>query len=133
MRKVTTGADRVLVDTSAWIEALRGRDARLTEIVDRLLDEERVVFCGIIEMELLHGLRKSEAEGCLALFEVLPYIEVDRQEWRRGGELLAGMRSRGSAIPATDALIAALCLRHELTLLTLDKHFNNIPQLKLLA
>jgi len=126
------GTGDVLVDTSAWIEALRGKEIRLKETVDRLLDEERVVFCGIIELELRQGFRPEESDRCLPLLDVLPYIEVERQDWRAGGELLAGLRSRGKTIPATDALIAALCLRHDLMLLTLDKHFQNIPKLNLL-
>lgn len=119
----------VLVDTSAWVEALRDMDSRLKEAVDRLLDEERIVFCGIVELELLHGLRAEERNRCLPLFDVLPHVEAERQDWRAAGELLAGLRSRGIRIPATDALIAALCLRHELMLLTLDKHFHHISDL----
>ena len=119
-----------LVDTSVWIEAFRGRDQRLRETVDKLLDQERVVLCGLVELELLQGFRADERALFASLFEALPYAEVDRQDWRAAGFLQAGLRSRGITIPATDALIAALCLRHDLSILTLDKHFDQIPQLR---
>jgi predicted nucleic acid-binding protein len=119
-----------IIDTSAWIEAFRGRDPRLREAVDSLLDQGRVVLCGLVELELLQGFRADERTLFASLFEALPYAEVDRQDWRAAGFLLAGLRARGITIPATDALIAALCLRHDLLLLTLDKHFDQIPQLR---
>ena len=120
----------VLIDTSVWIEAFRGKDPRLQETVDALLDQERVVLCGLVELEMLQGFRADEGALFASLFEALAYAEVDRQDWRAAGFLLAGLRARGITIPATDALIAALCLRHDLLLLTLDKHFDQIPQLR---
>jgi len=128
-QKASTGD--VLIDTSAWIEAFRGKDRRIKEAVGNLLKEERAVFCGIIELELIQGFRKEDRSRCLPLLDVLPYVEVERQDWRTGGELLAALRSRGITIPATDAVIATLCQRHDLTLLTLDKHFQSIPRLRL--
>jgi predicted nucleic acid-binding protein len=120
----------VLIDTSVWIEAFRGKDPRLQETVDALLDQERVVLCGLVELEMLQGFRADEGALFASLFEALAYAEADRQDWRAAGFLLAGLRARGITIPGTDALIAALCLRHDLLLLTLDKHFDQIPQLR---
>lgn len=122
----------VLVDTSAWVEAFRGKDAEIKGMVDSLLDSDRVVLCGVIELELIHGLKDKERREIIPLLDVLPFLEAERQDWRASGELLAALRSRGKTIPATDGLIATLCLRHKLTLLTLDKHFEGIPNLKLL-
>ncbi len=130
---ITSTAGAVLVDTSAWIEAFRGGDIRLKQAVDRLLDEERVVFCGVIELELYHGFRPHERDRILPLFDAMSYVEVDRDDWRRAGALLFELRSRGVTIPATDALIGSLCLRHSLSLLTLDRHFRSIPKLSLLT
>jgi hypothetical protein len=111
---------------------LRSKESRLKETVDRLLDEEQIVFCGIVELELLHGFRPDERNRFVPLFDVLPYVEVDREDWRSASELLAGLRARGISIPATDALIAALCRRHDLMLLTLDQRFRQIPKLAFL-
>jgi len=120
----------VLVDTSAWIEALRGRDKRLRAMVDALLDQDRAVLCGLVELELLQGFRTGEGELLASLFEALPFIEVDRRDWKAAGTLLADLRAGGITIPASDGLISALCLRHDLMLLTLDKHFDHIPRLR---
>ena len=120
----------VLIDTSAWIAALRGTDSLIQEAVDRLLENDRALFCGVVEMELLSGIRLKEKGRLLPLFEALPFMEVDREDWRAAGTLLNELRSKGKTIPATDALIATLCLRHNLLLLTVDRHFDVVPKLK---
>jgi predicted nucleic acid-binding protein len=119
----------VLADTSAWIAALRGADRATKETVDRLLDEDRLVFCGVVEMELLHGIRPAERRRLLPLFAALPYVEADRADWQAAGELLGDLRAKGVTIPATDALVAALCRRHGFRLLSLDRHFDAVPLL----
>lgn len=118
----------VLIDTSAWIAALRGDDPAVQKAVDRLLEADRALFCGVVEMELLHGMRPKEKDKLLFLFEALPFLDIDREDWQAAGHLLNDLRSKGKAVPATDALLAVLCLRHEVALLTLDKHFDAIPK-----
>ena len=120
----------VLIDTSAWIAALRGTDRKIMRAVDTLLDLERVVFCGVVEMELLHRIRPSEQKRLIPLFEALTYAEVDRNDWKAAGAMMNKLRSKGITIPSSDALIAALCLRHGFSLLTLDHHFDKIPKIK---
>jgi predicted nucleic acid-binding protein len=120
----------VLVDTSAWISALRGSDERVQRIVDGLLADGRLVFCGVVELEILHGMRSSDRKRVLPLFSALPYIEVDREDWRAAGDLLRDLRQKGITIPMSDALIGTLCLRHGLSLLTLDGHFEAVKGLR---
>ena len=45
-------------------------------------------------------------------------------------ELLHQLQKRGKTIPHFDLFIAALALEHNLTLLTTDQHFREIPGLK---
>ncbi|MCL4236232.1 MAG: PIN domain-containing protein [Deltaproteobacteria bacterium] len=122
--------DRILIDSSAWIAAFRGNDPAVQQIVDRLLETDRAVLCGVVEMELLHGMRQRERFRLLPLFGALPFLEIDRTDWQTAGRLLSDLRSRGKTIPATDALLSALCLRHDVALLTLDKHFDEIPTVR---
>jgi len=121
----------VLVDTSIWIDVLRGKDPEIQGRVAILLRRERAVLCGIVEMELLHGMRRLERETLQELFSPLPYLEVDRNDWQAAGDLLSSLRSQGINIPATDALIGTLCIRYGLSLLTKDKHFQSIPRLEM--
>jgi hypothetical protein len=120
----------VLVDTSAWVCALRGTDKPIKAAVDELLRLDRALFCGVVEMELLHGMRPRERKVLLPLFEALRYIEIDRDDWKAAGSMLGELRSKGKTIPSSDALIACLCIRHEVEILATDRHFEKIPGLR---
>lgn len=44
-------------------------------------------------------------------------------------QLFAQLRRTGKPIPDNDLWIAALCVQHNLALISRDKHFDRIPQL----
>jgi predicted nucleic acid-binding protein len=120
----------VLVDTSAWVDFFRGTNSPAAASLDRLLEERQVVLCGTVELELLQGAKPGEKAMLEDLLTALPYVETEREDFQKAGELLNGLRVKGFQIPASDGLIAALCSRHELSLLTLDKHFNHFHHIK---
>jgi hypothetical protein len=120
----------VLVDTSVWVDYFRGGDSGAVAVLDNLLEEKRAALCGTVEMELLQGVRPADKDRLVDLLTALRYIETERADFQMAGELLASLRVKGVHIPATDGLIAALCVRHQLPLLTLDKHFDHLPHVK---
>jgi predicted nucleic acid-binding protein len=56
----TNALDKVLVDTSAWIEFFRKKDPWYS-VIAGLMDDKRVCCSGIILAELIQGA-KSEKE-----------------------------------------------------------------------
>jgi tRNA(fMet)-specific endonuclease VapC len=46
--------------------------------------------------------------------------------------LFVQLRRAGTPVPTNDLWIAGLAVQHQLTLLTLDSHFNKIPQVSVL-
>lgn len=42
------------------------------------------------------------------------------------------LKKKGNPIPENDIWIAALCLEHDVPLLSNDGHFNNIPELEVI-
>ena len=123
----------VLVDTSVWVDYFRGIENPATDYLHRLLDEHRVALCGVVELELLQGAKPGEKGMLKELLSALSYIETERVDYQAAGELINGLKAEGFQIPATDGLIASLCVRHHLLLLTLDKHFDLIHQIKKVA
>ena len=123
----------VLVDTSAWVDFFRQGSGPIAATVDSLLDADRVVLCGVVELELLHGSRDKDASRLRKLLEALRFADTTRDDFRAAGDRLAALRRRGVNVPATDALIAALCVRARLLLLTTDRHFHHFPDVKRLA
>jgi len=120
----------VLIDSSVWIEFFRTKTTSIGDRVEDLLDANEAALCGVVEMEILHGLRPHEQKKISALFKVLPYIETERQDFIEAGLQLAKLRSTGITIPATDALIGTICLRRNFSLFSLDKHFDHFIELK---
>jgi predicted nucleic acid-binding protein len=51
--------------------------------------------------------------------------------WFKAGEVSTLVKKQGKTIPLSDILIASLALEHGLTILTADKHFEQIPGLRL--
>jgi predicted nucleic acid-binding protein len=121
----------VLVDTSAWIDAFRARTPWVTALVRRLLDEDRAATCGPVRFEIRRGLRPSERRRVLPLLEALHPLPFEESDWTEAGELDSRLRTGGHTLPPLDVVIAHLCLRHRVSLLTLDQHFASVSGLRI--
>lgn len=122
-------AERVLVDTSAWVAFFRGSVPGRSE-VRALVTENRAVRCGPVELELRRGLRRSEAAAVLGVWSAVPPLAVEAIDFTSAGDLLRDLRESGKTLPSMDGLIAALALRYEVPLLSLDHHFALVPGLR---
>ena len=120
----------ILVDTSVWSLALR-RDAEASEpevqvLKDSLLGDEVVVTTGLVLQELLQGFSGPKAQAQIVQhFASLPFIQPDRDDYIGAAGIRNTCRRAGVQIGTIDALLAQLCIRHELTLLTTDQDFEH--------
>jgi hypothetical protein len=121
----------LFVDTSVWSLALR-RDAPgdvaevlfLTRAIDR---GDTLLTTGLVLQELLQGFSSPKSrELILEHFSALPLVVPDREDHVAAAELRNTCRRGGSQVGTIDALIAQLCIRHELTLLTTDRDFGAV-------
>jgi predicted nucleic acid-binding protein len=70
---------------------------------------------------------QSQGQGdIIDRFTALPLLAPDRQDHIDAAELRNRCRRTGAQIGTIDALLAQLCLRHKLTLLTTDNDFVRI-------
>lgn len=118
----------LFVDTSVWSLAFR-RDAvsRAPEVAalrQALEGGHTVVTTGLILQELLQGFSGPRSrKEIVDRFSALPLLTADRQDHIDAAELRNRCRRSGVQIGTIDALLAQLCIRHGLTLLTTDKDF----------
>ena len=118
----------LFVDTSVWSLAFR-RDqasaaAEVRALRHALEGGETVVTTGLILQELLQGFAGPRARrDIIDRFTALPLLAPDRQDHIDAAELRNRCRRAGVQIGTIDALLAQLCIRHELTLLTTDRDF----------
>ena len=117
-------SDKVLVDTSAWIEFFRGREPGKS-LVGKLLDQERVCCAGIILAELMQGAKSDREINVLRGFlSVFDFLEETAKTWDAAGGFSFSMRKNGKSIPLSDCLIAVLAVENSVQVLTFDRHFD---------
>ena len=121
----------LFVDTSVWSLAFR-RDAVATAAEAVALRQsleagDTILTTGLVLQELLQGFAGPRARRQLVeRFAALPFINPDRQDHIEAADLRNGCRRSGIQIGTIDALLAELCIRHGLTLLTTDNDFSRI-------
>jgi hypothetical protein len=98
--------------------------AEVTALRQALEGGDILVTTGLVLQELLQGFAGPRArKGIVERFTALPFLNPDRQDHIDAAELRNRCRRAGLQIGTIDALIAQLCVRHALTLLTTDKDF----------
>ena len=123
----------LFADTSVWSLALR-RDASPEEPQVRRLREalsggEAVHTTGIVLQELLQGYRGPRARAqVVERFATLPLIVPARDDHIDAAALRNTCRRHGIQVGTIDALLAQLCIRHDLVMLTTDRDFSHIAQ-----
>jgi predicted nucleic acid-binding protein len=118
----------LFVDTSVWSLALR-RDApdqseHVLELRRALDGGETVVTTGLVLQELLQGFAgPKDRKLILDRFVDLPILSPDRHDHIDAADLRNLCRRHGVQIGTIDALLAQICIRHELTMLSADNDF----------
>jgi predicted nucleic acid-binding protein len=119
-----------LVDTSAWLYALRKEfNPAIKDRLDHLLKENRVLTAGIIKLEILGGTKSEiEFQRLKIRLDALEECETDTPLWEKTYDLAFQLRRKGVTIPYTDILIAACAMAHEATVLHVDAHYDLAAQ-----
>jgi len=124
----------LFVDTSVWSLALR-RDVTPGEpavgvLFDALTHGKDVLSTGLVLQELLQGFRGPKARRSLVeRFRNLPMLVPSREDHVQAAQLRNKCRRKGVQIGTIDALIAQLCIHHELSLLTTDRDFVHLAKI----
>jgi hypothetical protein len=120
----------LFVDTSAWSLALRrdtqSEHAAVAILRRALLDGNTIVTTGIVIQELLQGFNGAKDQArIIDRLQVLPLLNPARETHIQAAMLRNTCRRNGVQIGTIDALIAQLCIEHDLALLTADNDFVN--------
>lgn len=122
--------ERVLVDTSVWVDYFRGNTPLVSEKMDRLLSEAVVCVPKIVLAELLQGAKSDREVSAIEDFlEAFTIIDQGPDTWIKAGRLSRRLKSRGKTIHLTDCYIAVIAEESRCALLTLDEHSREISKL----
>ena len=82
--------------------------------------------------ELLQGIKsEGEKNKILSILATLPYFEMTQKLWQSAAELSLSLKKNGVSLPLSDIFISAIAIENDLSVYTLDNHFEQIPGLKI--
>lgn len=121
----------VIVDTSVWIDFLKGRETKQVQKLEELLSEETDIFItGLIYQEVLTGIKsKKEREKVRSELEHFVLVNPSLDTHIQAAEIFDGCKKKGFTIRSIiDCLIASLTLEYDLTILENDKDYTFISE-----
>ncbi len=116
-----------LVDTSSWIEFLRGRESAPGQRVKSLLARGDAAWCDMTLLELWNGAQgHTERKVLEELEQELPLYRINDPVWTSARHLARACREKGITTPTADILIAACAAEYGLELEHNDAHLGRI-------
>lgn len=120
----------ILVDTSAWVEHLRGTSSDVAAALGRLIDDgAELVTTDAVVMELLAGADTPAREQALErLTAGLTVLATDPAlDFRAAAQIYRSARRDGRTVRSLlDCLIASVALRHDVPVLHRDADYDAI-------
>jgi hypothetical protein len=123
----------LFVDTSVWSLALRrdaGQSTREVRALIRALQTgESIHSTGLVLQEILQGFSgPKQRTQILDRFSAIPLVVPTRDDHIEAAELRNHCRRAGIQVGTIDALLARLCIRHDLTMLSADNDFADMAR-----
>ncbi len=121
----------LFVDTSVWSLALRRDSAPEGPEVGRLREAlgggEMIYTTGVVLQELLQGFHGPRARTrIIERFAALAMITPVREDYIDAARLRNDCRRHGIQAGTIDALLAEICVRHRLVMLSTDQDFRHM-------
>lgn len=115
----------VLVDSNIWIRANQPKGDLMAKVaLEALLEEGEAAFCGPVKLEVLGAMRRESRAHFDSYFSLVPYLPMTDSAWDHAvalGRVIAD--EARLTLPWNDVLIAAIALRHDCRVYTLNDHF----------
>ncbi len=123
----------LFIDTSVWSLAFRRNSpANVPEVRrlrDALVNGEAVCTTGLVLQELLQGWRgPRDAEQIVERFADVAMVMPTVDDHIKAAGLRNACRRSGIQVGTIDSLLAQICIRHNLVMLTCDQDFSYIAR-----
>jgi predicted nucleic acid-binding protein len=121
--------ERILIDTSVWIEYLRNRSSSFSNRIDEILSKDEVYVPKIVIAELIQGAKSDREVSIIRDFlEAFNIIDQSEDTWFKAGELSFSLKRKGKIVNLTDCYIAVIAQENICQIFTLDEHFKDIQK-----
>lgn len=113
-----------LIDTSVWIDFLRGTSNPKIKLLEGLLEEGDAHLCEITFAEICFGARDHrQLQKYERYFSALPFLPLPLNWHRELSKMGHLLRMKGHQPFVADLMIALTAIAHRATLLTNDSDF----------
>jgi hypothetical protein len=116
---------KIIVDTSIWVEFLKGNQLYFSSLQD-LLENQNVLVIDCIFAELLQGAKDKRERGIiLSYWNNLPKVEIP-DLYINAGIYSSEHKLTSKGIGLIDSVILISCYHYKTKLWTLDKKLQNV-------
>ncbi|MBI2606483.1 MAG: PIN domain nuclease [Deltaproteobacteria bacterium] len=123
-----------LVDTSVWIDFLRGKETPRVGLLESLLESGDAAICETIFYEICIGAASPrQFRNYRERFSGIPFLRLPQNWHLQGAEMGYRLRSEGYKPYLSDLTIALTAILNQVPLLTADKDFEAYRRLYDLA
>lgn len=122
----------IVVDTSVWVAARRGRP-RVAAILRDLIDADEVALALPVRLELLGGVARHDRKAFLRAFGALPQLHPSEETWQALPRWIERAADAGAHFAITDLLIASLAADIGGLVRSLDSDFERLADLKMVG
>lgn len=118
----------IFVDTSVWVDFLRGRAPVALQLRD-LLDDDVVALAVPVRVEILAGAPASEQRRLHRVLGALPTFLPTEATWARMEGWIARATPAGQRFGLGDLLVAAIAVDRDCPVWSLDHDFERMAAL----
>jgi len=121
--------DKVLIDTSVWIEFFRKRESNISSQLREYLKLNQTCYTGPIAVEAYQGAKThKEIQIIDQLLQTIHYVEITRMHYHHAGLISQKAAREGKVFSTIDMIIASVAHDEQLLLFSLDTHFKEISR-----
>ncbi|MDP3742046.1 MAG: type II toxin-antitoxin system VapC family toxin [Candidatus Micrarchaeota archaeon] len=117
-----------LLDSTALIEIIKASSKG--QKVKEIIGELPITFSSITSFEILAGSRTTEKEKISNVMQSAHIFPFDHEAGIISAAISRQLKETGKTVQPLDIFIAAVALKNDLTIITLDSDFERIPNLK---
>jgi tRNA(fMet)-specific endonuclease VapC len=123
----------VLIDSNIYIGCMNAGLDPVQEILKGIsLDD--IACCGVVKAEVLRGIKGPKLRKQLEeFFAVTQMLATPAGLWDDVWQLAWKLDRQGKILPLQDIVIASCALRAGAAVMTRDKHFREIPNLRVIT
>ena len=122
-------AEKILIDTSVWIDYFQNKSSSVSEELDRILSDAEVCVPKIVIAELIQGAKSSKEIAIIEDFlEAFHIIDQKQDSWIKAGRLSYDLKMHGKTIHLLDCYIAIIAQEFGCKIFTLNRHFKDIQK-----